>query len=130
LVKAYKNTIRNSITEILVCKLSLTSCFSQVYSNNSRIEGNTSTGFGYYEDIFTGECCVPTAIRNSSFDFNNETDKLFVIMYELSISNDGANYGDANPVYIYDTICIEHVEIHDAVTFRLKVIIKYLLFMS
>jgi hypothetical protein len=94
------------------------------------MEGNTSSGLGYYEDIFTGECCVPTAIRNSTFDFNNETDKLSVIMYELSISNDGTNYGDTNPVYIYDTICLEHVEINDAVTFRLKVIIKYLLIMS
>jgi hypothetical protein len=94
------------------------------------MEGNTSVGLGYYEDIFTGECCVQTATMNSSFDLNHDTDKLSVIMYELSISNDGENYGDANPVYIYDTICLEHVEINDAVTFRLKVIIKYLLFMS
>ncbi|XP_060602735.1 uncharacterized protein LOC132755828 [Ruditapes philippinarum] len=92
----------------------------KVYSNGSRVEGSVSTDLGYYEDIFTGECCVPVMIKNSSSVLNDKTDKLFVIMYEISISNDGANYGDVNPVYIYDTKCIERVEINDAVTFKLK----------
>jgi hypothetical protein len=36
-------------------------------------------------------------------------------MFTFSISNDGANYVDANPAYIYDTVCLEHVEMDDAV---------------
>ncbi|XP_060586574.1 uncharacterized protein LOC132742244 [Ruditapes philippinarum] len=92
----------------------------KVYSNGSRMEGNSSTDLGYYDDIFTGECCVHVIVNNSSSVSYDKIDELFVIMYEISISNDGANDGDVNPVYIYDTKCIERIEINDAVTFKLK----------
>jgi hypothetical protein len=91
------------------------------------MEGSSSTDLGYYENIFTGECCVHVIVNNSSSDLNDKTDELFVIMYELSISNDGANYGDVNPVFIYDTKCVERVEINDAVTFKLKVLLNIIL---
>jgi hypothetical protein len=91
------------------------------------MEGSSSTDLGYYEDIFTGECCVPVMIKNSPSVLNDKTDELFVIMYEISISNDGANYGDVNPVYIYDTKCVDQVEINDAVTFKLKVFLNIIL---
>ncbi|XP_053378774.1 uncharacterized protein LOC123526132 [Mercenaria mercenaria] len=76
-----------------------------VFFNGTRSEVGYSQQTGEYEDIFTGICCV----SGEQTDLHEDSRDLFIVMYELSISNDGENYGETIPVYVYDTTCIQQV---------------------
>ncbi|XP_060567991.1 uncharacterized protein LOC132726664 [Ruditapes philippinarum] len=73
---------------------------------------------GYYEDIFTGECCAPDSRKRRSEGIND--DGPFVISYEISVSNDGVAYGEINTVFVYDTTCLKQSSSQENITIYLK----------
>ncbi|XP_060587375.1 von Willebrand factor D and EGF domain-containing protein-like [Ruditapes philippinarum] len=75
-----------------------------VYLNGTRVKIEQSIHAGYYEDIFTGECCAPESRKRRSEGIND--DGPFVISYDISVSNDGAAYGEINTVFVYNTTCL------------------------
>ncbi|XP_053387193.1 uncharacterized protein LOC123542679 [Mercenaria mercenaria] len=93
---------------------------SKVYFNGTRMKEVNSTHVGDYKDIFTGECCAPAVLKKRSAAEENDVDELFVVMYEFTVSNDGVNYGETNTAFVYDTTCLQQVEIAGNVTFELK----------
>jgi hypothetical protein len=74
---------------------------------------------GYYEDIFTGECCAPNSRKRRSEEIDD--DDPFVISYDISVSNDGAAYGEINTVFVYDTTCLTQSTSQGNIMIELKV---------
>ncbi|XP_053379947.1 uncharacterized protein LOC128548612 [Mercenaria mercenaria] len=91
----------NNIFDGFMCNFSI----YMVFFNGTRSQVGHVQQAGEYEDIFTGICCVTGEVTELS---ENIADP-FVVMYDLSVSNDGVNYGVTIPVYVYDTTCIQHV---------------------
>ncbi|XP_053387636.1 uncharacterized protein LOC123541916 isoform X2 [Mercenaria mercenaria] len=106
----------NNIFDGFMCDISK----SKVYFNGTRIKEVDSRHVGIYEDIFTGECCNPAEREKRSAADEDDVDELFVVMYEFAVSNDGVNYGETNTAFVYDTTCLQQVEVAGNVTFELK----------
>ncbi|XP_053387564.1 uncharacterized protein LOC123542290 isoform X2 [Mercenaria mercenaria] len=85
--------------------------------NGEREEVGNSRRAGEYDDEYTGECCVPNGRRKRS-ETDIETGP-FIYAYDITISNDGINFGDISPVYMYDTACL-YLEEKDEVFVGLK----------
>ncbi|XP_053391350.1 von Willebrand factor D and EGF domain-containing protein-like [Mercenaria mercenaria] len=73
---------------------------------------------GKYINIFTGECCF-----ESHRDRRSVSTFIKVMHYEfdVSLSNDGVNYGSGVTLYVYDSLCQEFfTDINGMATVRLK----------
>ncbi|XP_053377681.1 neurogenic locus notch homolog protein 1-like isoform X15 [Mercenaria mercenaria] len=81
--------------------------------NGTLTNVSSKTLKGGYKDIFTGLCCVPENIAG--------TDDVFVSNYNVSISNNGENFGNEEDVYVFDSTC-QHLEddTHSVKQFTLK----------
>lgn len=68
-----------------------------------------SVDHGEYEDIFTGLCCVPRTMSKRSV----EQTVVFSRRYDIAISNDGQNFGTAEPLHVYDSKCQDAIPAAD-----------------
>jgi hypothetical protein len=73
--------------------------------DGTKTQVGKSTNVGKYEDIFTGECCVPHQRSKRS----TEDSQPSVLMFDFVISNDGENFGQSKSVYVYDSTCLNYV---------------------
>ena len=85
--------------------------------NGSETFVDKSIHIGKYEDIFTGECCIPDKRANRS----TKDSDTFAFFYEFVISNDGEHFGDSKAVYVYDSMCMKYDSTGEVVTIVLKV---------
>ncbi|XP_060556760.1 uncharacterized protein LOC132717337, partial [Ruditapes philippinarum] len=70
---------------------------SKILKNGAVEPVSSSSSIGGYEDIFTGICCAPKSIIGN--------DDVFVAQYTVSISNNGIHFGNAESVYVFDSVC-------------------------
>ncbi|XP_060578581.1 von Willebrand factor D and EGF domain-containing protein-like [Ruditapes philippinarum] len=73
--------------------------------DGTKTQVGKSTNVGKYEDIFTGECCVPHQRSKRS----TEDSQPSVLVFDFVISNDGENFGQSKSVYVYDSTCLNYV---------------------
>ncbi|XP_060574620.1 uncharacterized protein LOC132732249 isoform X2 [Ruditapes philippinarum] len=68
---------------------------------------STNIVSGWYRNIYNGECCFEDDRRKRSTE--SETDVLHY-KHEISISNDGQNFGPISTLYVFDSLCTEMVQ--------------------
>ncbi|XP_053391342.1 von Willebrand factor D and EGF domain-containing protein-like [Mercenaria mercenaria] len=74
----------------------------KMLSGDTLTIGSDSTE-GRYRNLYNGECCFAEGRRKRSSD--TETSVLHYL-YDISVSNDGMNFGPVTIVYVFDSLCL------------------------
>lgn len=92
--------------------------YQGVYNGTDILEDSFEKA-GEYENLFEGYCC-PSKVQARKRRSNDMA--VFVTRYEISISNDGVNFGQSRNLYVYDSTCQEYqLAANGALVFTVKV---------